>query len=110
SLGRLYWRAIDVGRDHVSATVNTLVLAYVGSSLPVLLMLIVVGLVGRRIARPDRPFPFQSRRAGLLLVTASIVLLVLVGPSLPALAVLAFGTLRAIRPVRAKTVSAPAIA
>ena len=76
----------------------------------VLLMLIVVGLVGRRIARPDRPFPFQSRRAGLLLVTASIVLLVLVGPSLPALAVLAFGTLRAIRPVRAKTVSAPAIA
>lgn len=39
SLGRLYQRAIDVGRDHVSATVNTLVLAYVGSSLPVLLIL-----------------------------------------------------------------------
>lgn len=38
SIGRLYWRAIDVGRDHVSATVNTLVLAYVGSSLPVLLI------------------------------------------------------------------------
>lgn len=34
----LYGRAIDVGRDHVSATVNTLVLAYVGSSLPVLLI------------------------------------------------------------------------
>jgi uncharacterized membrane protein len=34
----LYWRAIDVGRDHVSATVNTLVLAYVGSSLPLLLI------------------------------------------------------------------------
>jgi len=34
----LYRRAIDVGRDHVSATVNTLVLAYVGSSLPVLLI------------------------------------------------------------------------
>ncbi len=28
----------DVGRDHVSATVNTLVLAYVGASLPVLLI------------------------------------------------------------------------
>jgi uncharacterized membrane protein len=27
-----------VGRDHVSATVNTLVLAYVGASLPVLLI------------------------------------------------------------------------
>lgn len=39
SLGRLYRRAIEVGRDHVSATVNTLVLAYVGSSLPVLLIL-----------------------------------------------------------------------
>lgn len=39
SIGRLYKRAIDVGRDHVSATVNTLVLAYVGSSLPVLLIL-----------------------------------------------------------------------
>lgn len=34
----LYRRAIDVGRDHVTATVNTLVLAYVGSSLPVLLI------------------------------------------------------------------------
>lgn len=34
----LYRRANDVGRDHVSATVNTLVLAYVGASLPVLLI------------------------------------------------------------------------
>jgi uncharacterized membrane protein len=34
----LYRRAIEVGRDHVSATVNTLVLAYVGTSLPVLLI------------------------------------------------------------------------
>ena len=36
--GELYSRAIEVGRDHVSATVNTLVLAYVGASLPVLLI------------------------------------------------------------------------
>jgi uncharacterized membrane protein len=34
----LYGRALEVGRDHVSATVNTLVLAYVGASLPVLLI------------------------------------------------------------------------
>jgi uncharacterized membrane protein len=34
----LYARAIEVGRDHVTATVNTLVLAYVGTSLPVLLI------------------------------------------------------------------------
>lgn len=35
----LYSRAVEVGRDHVSATVNTLVFAYVGASLPILLIL-----------------------------------------------------------------------
>ena len=34
----LFGTAMRVGRDHVSATVNTLVLAYVGASLPVLLV------------------------------------------------------------------------
>jgi len=34
----LFSRGLRVGRDHVSATVNTLVLAYVGASLPVLLI------------------------------------------------------------------------
>jgi uncharacterized membrane protein len=38
NVGRVYRRAIEVGRDHVSATVNTLVLAYVGASLPILLL------------------------------------------------------------------------
>jgi uncharacterized membrane protein len=38
SFRALYSRAIAVGRDHVSATVNTLVLAYVGAALPVLLI------------------------------------------------------------------------
>lgn len=37
-LGELYRRALEIGQDHVSATVNTLVLAYVGASLPVLLI------------------------------------------------------------------------
>jgi uncharacterized membrane protein len=37
-LGGLFRRAMEVGRDHVSATVNTLVLAYIGASLPVLLI------------------------------------------------------------------------
>jgi uncharacterized membrane protein len=37
--GALYRGALDVGRDHVSATVNTLVLAYAGASLPLLLIL-----------------------------------------------------------------------
>ena len=35
---RLYREALDVGRDHATATVNTLVLAYVGAALPVLLI------------------------------------------------------------------------
>ncbi|MCP9490649.1 MAG: YibE/F family protein [Solirubrobacteraceae bacterium MAG38_C4-C5] len=35
---QLYSAALDVGRDHVGATVNTLVLAYVGAALPVLLL------------------------------------------------------------------------
>lgn len=38
SFSDLFRRALDVGRDHVSATVNTLVLAYVGAALPVLLI------------------------------------------------------------------------
>lgn len=36
--GELFGLAMRVGRDHVSATVNTLVLAYVGASLPLLLL------------------------------------------------------------------------
>jgi uncharacterized membrane protein len=37
-LPRLAALALDVGRDHVSATVNTLVLAYVGAALPILVL------------------------------------------------------------------------
>lgn len=35
---RLYQAAMRIGQDHVAATVNTLVLAYAGASLPMLLM------------------------------------------------------------------------
>ncbi len=40
--GQLFTRALSVGRDHITATVNTLVLAYVGASLPTLLVFSVV--------------------------------------------------------------------
>jgi uncharacterized membrane protein len=40
----LFTLAMRVGRDHVSATVNTLVLAYVGASLPVLLVFHAAGV------------------------------------------------------------------
>ncbi len=39
----LYRRAMNVGRDHISATVSTLVLAYAGASLPLLMLLVVQG-------------------------------------------------------------------
>jgi uncharacterized membrane protein len=36
--GRLFRDALAVGHDHIAATVNTLVLAYAGASLPILLL------------------------------------------------------------------------
>lgn len=42
---QLYTSAIRIGRDHIASTVNTLVLAYAGASLP-LLILFTVGGVG----------------------------------------------------------------
>jgi uncharacterized membrane protein len=39
----LFRGALAVGRDHITATVNTLVLAYVGASLPVLLIFSLAG-------------------------------------------------------------------
>jgi uncharacterized membrane protein len=38
STRRLYSSALGVGRDHISSTVNTLFLAYVGAALPLLLL------------------------------------------------------------------------
>lgn len=34
----LYLRAMNIGQDHIAATVNTLVLAYVGAAMPMLLL------------------------------------------------------------------------
>ena len=39
----LYRRAVEVGRDHIASTVNTLVLAYAGASLPLLLLFTETG-------------------------------------------------------------------
>lgn len=38
SRARLYRSALRIGRDHIASTVNTLVLAYAGASLPLLLL------------------------------------------------------------------------
>ena len=39
--GELYRRAMNVGSDHIAATVNTLVLAYAGAALPLLIILAI---------------------------------------------------------------------
>ena len=39
----LYRSALAVGRDHIASAVNTLVLAYVGASLPLLLLVTQAG-------------------------------------------------------------------
>jgi uncharacterized membrane protein len=41
SVRDLYQRAMNIGQDHIASTVNTLLLAYVGASLPVLLLFAV---------------------------------------------------------------------
>jgi uncharacterized membrane protein len=41
--GQLYRAALNIGRDHIASTVNTLVLAYAGAALPLLLLLAVAG-------------------------------------------------------------------
>jgi len=41
SMRDLYRRGMNIGQDHIASTVNTLVLAYVGASLPVLLLFAV---------------------------------------------------------------------
>jgi len=41
---KLFREAMHVGRDHISAVVNTLVLAYTGASLPLILLLSLRGM------------------------------------------------------------------
>ena len=40
---RLYRAGVEIGRDHIASTVNTLVLAYAGASLPILLVFTQAG-------------------------------------------------------------------
>ena len=41
SLRRLYRAAVRIGHDHIASTVNTLVLAYAGASLPLLILFVL---------------------------------------------------------------------
>ncbi len=48
NLKELYFRAMDVGHDHISSMVNTLILVYTGASLPLLILFV------------DNPQPFMT--------------------------------------------------
>ena len=56
SARQLYAAGVRIGRDHIASTVNTLVLAYAGASLPLLLLFRTSGqaLAARRDERSDR--------------------------------------------------------
>jgi len=60
TLQHLFTSGINVGRDHIATTVNTLVLAYVGAALPLLLL----------FTRTDQPFMLVINRE---VVTEEIV-------------------------------------
>lgn len=49
SVRELYRSALKIGRDHIASTVNTLVLAYAGASLPVLLLYLEAGQPWARV-------------------------------------------------------------
>ena len=55
TLGRreLYHSAVRIGQDHVASTVNTLVLAYVGASLPLTLLFLQGGAPWGRVAAQE---------------------------------------------------------
>jgi uncharacterized membrane protein len=49
---QLYRRSLNIGRDHVAATVNTLFLAYVGASMPLMLAFLIYNEpIWRRLSR-----------------------------------------------------------
>ena len=43
SFKQLFYRGLRIGQDHIASVVNTLVLAYAGVSLPLLLLFVVSG-------------------------------------------------------------------
>lgn len=49
----LFKKAMDIGRDHISAVVNTLVLAYTGAALPTLLLFNLISLPGGYVLSAD---------------------------------------------------------
>jgi uncharacterized membrane protein len=72
---QLYKHAFVVGRDHLAATINTLVLAYVGASLPLLLVLHSSGVAtGDAFNTQDVAEPIVATLIGSIGLIASVPL------------------------------------
>lgn len=72
---RLYAAALVVGRDHLSATIHTLVLAYVGAALPLLLVLRESGVaVGDALNAQDVAEPIVATLVGCIGLVAAVPL------------------------------------
>lgn len=71
----LYAAALRVGRDHLSATIHTLVLAYVGASLPLLLLLHSSGVgVTDAVNTQDVAEPIVATIVGCIALIAAVPL------------------------------------
>jgi uncharacterized membrane protein len=75
SARQLYREAFVVGRDHLSATINTLVLAYVGASLPLLLVIHSAAVTtGDAVNTQDIAEPIVATLVGSIGLLASVPL------------------------------------
>ncbi|HUD04139.1 MAG TPA: YibE/F family protein [Candidatus Paceibacterota bacterium] len=88
----IFWRAIRVGREHIGALVNTLAIAYVGASLPLLLLFYTYNTGGIAMTLNKEIFATEIARAfvgsiGLILAvpltTLIAIFLCRVGDSSP---------------------------
>jgi uncharacterized membrane protein len=71
----LYRQAFVVGRDHLSATIHTLVLAYVGASLPLLLVMRSAGVdTGTALNSQDIAEPVLATLVGCIGLVAAVPL------------------------------------
>jgi uncharacterized membrane protein len=85
---RMYRQAMRIGRDHIASTVYTIVFAYAGAALPVLL------LISLYDAPLSRVLTASDIAEELVRTMASAIGLVLAVPATTALAVLVVGSLR----------------
>lgn len=71
--GQLFTSAMRIGRDHISSAVNTLVLAYAGASLPLLLFFTVSGLtVGQSLTTSEVATEVVRTLVGSIGLVASV--------------------------------------